>query len=93
MTLLPPHLWRQKNAITEQLMAAGQQAYLDAATLMRLYHGRGNDERVHRHLKEFSPEQPPFKRFSMNQAFHYVMLVAWHSSRRSRKTSAKVWFR
>jgi hypothetical protein len=67
----------RKNAITEQLIAAGQQAYFDAATLMRIYHGRGNDELVHRHLKEFSCEQLPFKRFSMNRAFYYVLLLAF----------------
>jgi hypothetical protein len=42
-----------------------------------MYHGRGNDELVHRALKDFGSEQLPFKRFAHNAAFYYTMLTAF----------------
>ena len=57
--------------------ASGQAAYLEPDRLIDLYHGRGRDELVHRALKDFYPEELPFKRFAPIAAFYYVILVAF----------------
>ena len=41
------------------------------------HHQRGADELPHRGLKEFGSEQMPFKRFGANQAFYYLMVIAF----------------
>lgn len=57
------------------LMSACEVEDLSAAFIVGLHHGRGRDELVHRSLKEFGPEALPFRRFSCNTAFYYVMLL------------------
>jgi hypothetical protein len=49
----------------------------DTCGLIKLYHDRGCDDLVPRALKDFRDERLPFKRFAMNAAFYYVMLVAF----------------
>jgi hypothetical protein len=41
------------------------------------HHQRGADELPHRGLKDFGSEELPFKRFAANQAYYYVMLIAF----------------
>lgn len=52
-------------------------ADLNDECLIYHHHQRGADELPHRGLKEFGSEQVPFKRFGANQAFYYVMLIAF----------------
>jgi hypothetical protein len=64
-------------AIDEQLSAAGYDCLLTAHGLIECYHDRGQDELVHRALKDFAGERLPFKGFQQNTAFYYLMLVAF----------------
>jgi len=41
------------------------------------YHNRARDELVNRAFKDFGTEKLPFKRFSANSAFYYVMVIAF----------------
>jgi hypothetical protein len=67
----------EESAIGKELIEAGLDRYLDAEELLGCYHGRGSDELVHRHLKDFASEQLPFKGLTMNRAWYFVMLVAF----------------
>ena len=58
-------------------MPAEVRRLTDNAEVVRLYHGRGADELVFRALKDFGSEKLPFKRFSPNAAFFYMMLTAF----------------
>ena len=59
------------------LETAGLEEWTDAKHVIRLHHGRGADELVHRALKEFGTETLPFKRFAPNAAFYYIMALAF----------------
>jgi len=50
---------------------------LNDECLIYHHHQRGADELPHRGLKEFGSEQMPFKRFGANQAFYYLMVIAF----------------
>ena len=63
--------------IDESLTKAGRSDLLLPQAILGLYHGRGNDELVHRALKDFGFEQMPFKRFAPNAAFYYTMLISF----------------
>ncbi|MFB6215235.1 MAG: hypothetical protein ABEI54_05115, partial [Candidatus Bipolaricaulia bacterium] len=41
-----------------------------------LAHGRGDDERTHRSLKEFGTEKLPCQDFEPNTAFYYIMVFS-----------------
>jgi hypothetical protein len=45
--------------------------------IIKVQHSRGADELPHRGLKDFASEQLPFKRFSQNMAYYYVLLLAF----------------
>ena len=64
-------------AIDEALRDTGHTHLTHAQEIIATYHGRGNDELVHRALKDFGFEQLPFKRFAANAAFYYTMLVSF----------------
>ena len=59
------------------LETAGLEEWTQANHVIRLHHGRGADELVHRALKEFGTETLPFKRFAPNAAYYYVMLLSF----------------
>ena len=63
--------------IDDQLCKADMDKLLTAQKIIEIHHGRGNDELVHRALKDFGSEQLPFKRFHQNAAFYYTMLAAF----------------
>jgi hypothetical protein len=48
---------------------------LTANGLIACYHERGSDELANRALKDFGHEQLPFKRFTPNAAWYYMMLI------------------
>ena len=62
--------------LDERLAAGGHAAWLTAAGIVELHHGRGRDELVHRSLKEFGQEALPFERFAYNTAYYYTMVIA-----------------
>ena len=64
---------RPDNIIVTNLSSAD----LNDECLIYYHHQRGADELPHRGLKEFGSEQMPFKRFGANQAFYYVMVIAF----------------
>jgi len=64
-------------AMTQQLKATGNSAYLKAEKVIELAHGRGKSELTNRSFKEFiGKEQLPFKRFGMNGAYYYMLVIA-----------------
>ena len=67
----------QGGHIDELLEGAGLEHLKEAGKIIEAYHGRGCDELVHRALKEFGTETLPFKRFSANAAFYYIMLLSF----------------
>ena len=50
---------------------------LEATSIIRCYHNRGNDELVNRAVKDFASEKPSFKQFRMNATYYYTMLTAF----------------
>ena len=67
----------QDDELTEKLVQAGGQQYLNTESIIKLNHYRGNGELNHRSIKEFSTkEQLPFEKFEMNRAFYYIMLIS-----------------
>ena len=63
--------------MTQALIQAGGQRYLEAETIIELNHQRGKSELNHRSQKEFAgKEQFPFERFGMNQAYYYFLLFS-----------------
>src|SRR5467141_1047492 len=66
---------RPDNIILTNL-ASGPQGLGDEELIFH-HHQRGADELPHRGLKEFGSEQLPFKRYGANQAYYYVMVIAF----------------
>jgi len=63
--------------VDDQFRQAGQEHWLQADAVIAGYHDRGQDELVHRALKDFTSETLPFRRFLANAAFYYTMLTAF----------------
>ena len=52
--------------------------YFSAKYIIKLHHIRATDELVNRDLKEFmTKEKLPFRAFSSNQVFYYLMTIAF----------------
>jgi len=64
--------------IDNSLVKANKGNWLTAKGIVRLAHGRGEDELTHRSLKEFGTEKLPFQRFETNTAFYYIMVFAFN---------------
>lgn len=66
--------------------------YFSAEYIIKLHHIRAIDELVNRELKEFmTKETLPFRAFSSNQVFYYLMTIAFSVMRNfQRKVSADV---
>ena len=75
-TILYTNLGRGER-IDGQLDLAGRERWLTAEGVIKLAHRRGREELVHRALKDFRSQELPFKRFSPNAAFYYVILLAF----------------
>jgi hypothetical protein len=67
--------------IDKKLRDARRANWLEPKGIVRLAHGRGEDELNHRRLKEFGWEQLPFRNFEANMALYYVMLLAFFTFR------------
>jgi hypothetical protein len=60
-----------------RLKAAGGDKFFQADAIVQLSHKRGADELIHRSLKELATkEQLPFKRFGMNRAYYFLLVVS-----------------
>lgn len=66
------------HVLTEQLKQAGCATYLEAASIVKLAHQRGEAELLHRNFKEFGFQQMPFKKFNCNEAFFYTMVLSFN---------------
>jgi len=73
------------NAVTNMLIKIHNQANPDQLAksitpeaLLRAYHNRARDELVNRGIKDFGTEQLPFKNFTANAAYYYVMAIAFN---------------
>jgi hypothetical protein len=65
----------QGQPIDWMLTGVGASEYLTANGLVACYHERGSDELANRAFKNFGHEQLPFKGFTPNAAWYYMMLV------------------
>ena len=65
----------QGQAIDTMLKRIGAKDYIKADSIVACYHERGSDELANRALKDFGYEQLPFKRYSPNAAWYYMMLL------------------
>jgi hypothetical protein len=65
----------QGQAIDRFLKDVGALGYLTANGLIACYHERGSDELANRAIKDFGHEQLPFKQFTPNAAWYFMMLV------------------
>ena len=61
--------------IDEQLRKINRESWLEAKEILSIYHDRGTDELTNRALKTFGHEQLPFKQFTANAAWYYIMLL------------------
>lgn len=60
----------------QKLKKVSQNKYFDAKTIIAKSHQRGEDELVHRSIKELATkEQMPFKRFGMNRAYYFLLVI------------------
>ena len=63
--------------LTENLVKSGHSEYMSCEKIIAIAHGRGKTELNHRSFKEFiTSETLPFKRFGMNAAYYYLMLIS-----------------
>jgi hypothetical protein len=67
----------QDAELTQRLINAGGEAYLETESTIKLNHSRGCAELNHRSIKEFNTkEQLPFEKIAMNRAFYYIMVIS-----------------
>jgi len=62
--------------VNSLLIKADKGDWLTTKGIVNLAHGRGDDERTHRCLKEFGTEKLPFQDFEPNTAFYYIMVLS-----------------
>jgi len=63
--------------LTQQLRLAGHEELVSCEKIIECAHNRGCNELCNRSLKDFmTSEKLPFKRFGMNAAYYYLMLIA-----------------
>ena len=67
------------NFITKAILEVKEtkETTISPQAIITLYHQRGRDELVNRGLKDFGAEQLPFKRFTSNAAFYYMMVISF----------------
>lgn len=66
----------RSDEVNASLIGAGKKSWLATTGVVNLAHGRGDDERTHRSLKEFGTEKLPFQDFEPNTAFYYIMVFS-----------------
>lgn len=76
-SLIYTNLGMESSKITEVLEKSGQSRYEMSKAIIKLFHGRGREELVHRGLKDFGTEKLRFDHFAPNAAYYFVMLIAF----------------
>lgn len=62
--------------VDDRLRKVEGDSYFHARTIIAKSHQRGEDELVHRSIKELATkEQLPLKRFGMNRAYYYLLVI------------------
>lgn len=62
--------------VDQRLREVSGNKYFEATAVISKSHQRGRDELVHRSVKELATkEQLPFKRFGMNRAYYFLLIV------------------
>jgi hypothetical protein len=64
--------------IDRRLREAGKDSLLQVESAIETHHGRGQDELVHRALKNFGTERMPFEDFFQNMAFYSMMVLSFN---------------
>jgi len=67
------------NGITKSILALKNEdkTHISSQAIITAYHLRGRDELVNRGLKDFGSEQLPFRSFSSNAAYYYLMVISF----------------
>jgi len=67
------------NAITKEVLRVrdARKTAISAEAIITAYHERGRDELVNRGFKDFGTEHLPFKTFSANTAWYYLMAISY----------------
>jgi len=67
------------NEITRSILKAhkSDETEISPEAIINAYHFRARDELVNRALKDFGTEHLPFKRFTSNAAFYYLMCISF----------------
>jgi hypothetical protein len=67
---------RPGSRLAKLLEETGHNECCDAEQIIAMAHGRGSSELTNRSFKDFmTAEQLPFKRFGMNAAYYYLMVI------------------
>lgn len=68
-----------ENEITESLRALhdGEDTEVSPEGIISSYHLRARDELINRAIKDFGTEHLPFKKFTANTAFYYLMTISF----------------
>jgi hypothetical protein len=64
--------------IDRRLKEAGKSSLIQPESVIETHHGRGQDELVHRAIKDFGTERMPFEDFFQNMAFYSMMLLSFN---------------
>lgn len=66
----------QCKEVDQKLQKAAGNKYFSTKAIIERSHQRGQDELVHRSIKELATkEQLPFKRFAMNRAYYFLLVI------------------
>jgi hypothetical protein len=64
--------------IDRRLKEAGKSSLIQTESVIETHHGRGQDELVHRAIKDFGTERMPFEDFFQNMAFYSMMILSFN---------------
>ena len=65
------------NEITHKILSSRNWSSIEPETIISTYHNRARDELVNRAFKDFGTEQLPFKGFTANSVYYYLMAIAF----------------
>lgn len=68
----------QGGPIDRRLKKAGKSSLIQIESVIEAHHGRGQDELVHRAIKDFGTERMPFEGFFQNMVFYSMMLLSFN---------------
>ncbi len=65
------------NMISKKLMEVRNISVIEPEAIIEAYHNRARDELANRSFKDFGTELLPFKSFSANSAYYYIMAISF----------------